>query len=406
MTETREIRIDPTNHAAGGRLPPARGASYRKSLLALAAILALSSAEAGALDVPAAAAAIDRAAQAAIANKETPGLQVAVYKDGAPLLVKSYGSANLELGVPVSNDSVFRIGSVTKQFVAVALLQLQEEGKLTISDKLSKYYPSYPRAADITLAQMLHHTSGMHNFLEDEDFRERDMALTKTTDEWVEHFARMPKVQDFEPGTGWHYSNTAYFLLGGVVEKVTQQPLAAVFEERLFKPLGMTRTALDDEKDIVPGRVAGYDAGAQGEFKNARFISMTVPGAAGAMRSSAGDLMRWNSALFGGKLLQPASFQAMITPGRLDDGRLSSSVIPDNHLEGGEYGYGLVLGKLEGHAWIGHAGGISGFTAFLLELPDDGITMAVIANSSGENKGAGDVAKQIRLIVIGAKQRQ
>jgi len=383
-----------------------RAAIYCNALLALFAILAASPGPVRALDMPAAAAAIDQAARSAIANQETPGLQVAVYKDGAPLLVKSYGLANLELNVPVSNDSAFRIGSVTKQFTAVALLQLQEEGKLTVSDKLSKYYPDYPRAADITLAQLLHHTSGLHNYTEDEIFGKRDQAMTMSTDQWVEHFARMPKTQDFEPGTSWHYSNTGYFLLGGVVEKVAAKPLAAVFRDRFFTRLGMTHTALDDEKEIVPGRVAGYEGDAQGAFKNAQFISMTAPGAAGAMRSTASDLVRWSSALFGGKLLQPASFQAMITPGKLNDGRLSSSAIPGDHLEGGEYGYGLVIGKLQGHASIGHGGGIDGFSSLLTQFPEDGITLAVIANSIGADKGAGKVAKRIRLIAIGEKEPQ
>src|SRR5688572_1340612 len=206
------------------------------------------------------AAAIDRAAQAAIDAGESPGLQVAVFKDDQPVLVKGYGSANLELKVPVNNDSVFLIGSVTKQFVAAALLKLQEEGKLSIGDKLSKYYATYPRAADVTLDQMLHHTSGLHSYTDDADLMKTEAAVKRTTEEWIERFAKMPKTQDFEPGTGWHYSNTAYFILGGVVEKVEGKPLATVLQDRFFAPLGMTQTALDDESEIVPDRVAGYDA--------------------------------------------------------------------------------------------------------------------------------------------------
>ena len=168
------------------------------------------------------------------------------------------------------------------------------------------------------------------------------------------------------------------------------KPLATVLKDRFFAPLGMTHTALDDEQDIVPGRVAGYDAEAPGKFKNARFISMTIPGAAGAMRSSASDLARWNSALFGGKVLKPASFQAMITPGRLDNGQLSSTAMPKTEgAEPGEYGYALGISKVEGHTRIGHGGGIFGFNTSLQEFPDDHVTVAVIANGIGKDVGVG-----------------
>lgn len=368
----------------------------------LSVVLTIVSVPAWCADLSAMAAAIDRAAQAAIDSGESPGLQVAVFKNGAPVLVKGYGSANLELKVPVANDSVFRIGSVTKQFTAAALLKLQEEGKLSTSDKLSKYYPAYPRAADVTLAQMLHHTSGLHSYTDDEAIIQREAAVTLTTDQWVERFARMPKTQDFEPGTGWTYSNTAYFLLGGVVEKVEGKPLATVLEDRFFTPLGMTQTALDDEQEIVPARVAGYDGEGPGKFKNARLISMTIPGGAGAMRSSASDLVKWNAALFGGKVLKPDSWKAMIAPGRLNDGKLSSTAMPKVDGAGpSEYGFALGIAKLEGHTRIGHGGGIFGFNTSLQEFPDDRITVAVIANSIGPKVGVGQIAKRIERIALG-----
>ncbi|GFE83659.1 hypothetical protein GCM10011487_56590 [Steroidobacter agaridevorans] len=348
------------------------------------------------------AAAIDKAAQAAIAAGESPGLQVAVFKKGAPVLVKGYGVASLELKVPVDNDSVFRIGSVTKQFTAAALLKLQEEGKLSIRDKLSKYYPQYPRAADITLAQMLHHTSGLHSYTDDADLMEREGTLNLTTDQWVQRFAKMPKTQDFEPGTSWHYSNTAYFVLGGVIEKVAGKPLATVFEERFFAPLGMRHTALDDEKAIVPGRAAGYDGEGPGKFKNASMLSMTIPGAAGSMRSSATDLAKWNAALFGGSVLEPASLQAMIAPGRLNNGELSGTAIPKGDgTERGEYGYGLGISKVDGHTRIGHGGGIPGFNSSLQEFPDEHITVAIIANSIGKDVGVAKIARRIERIALG-----
>jgi len=372
------------------------------SVLLCATALAASNAEL--------AAAIDKVATAAIAAGESPGLQVAVYKDGAPVLVKGYGSANLELNVPVNNDSVFLIGSVTKQFTAVALLKLQEEGKLSLDDKLSKYYPAFPNADSVTLKQMLHHTSGISNYTADASFMQWEGAQNRTTDDWIAQFARLPKTQDFPPGTAWNYSNTAYFILGGIVEKVSGKPLATVLHDRFFGPLGLKHTALDDESQIVPGRVAGYDGTGLKQFHNADFLSMTIPGGAGAMRSSADDLAHWNAALFGGKILKPASFQAMITPGKLNNGKNSSTGMPprpdDKNKGSYEYGYALSIVDVDGHQRIGHGGGIPGFNSSLNQFPQDHVTVAVIANSIGKDVGAGKVAGRIERIMLGLPPKE
>jgi CubicO group peptidase (beta-lactamase class C family) len=187
-----------------------------------------------------------------------------------------------------------------------------------------------------------------------------------------------------------------------VIEKVAGKPLATVFEDRFFAPLGMGQTALDDEADIVPARAAGYDAEAPGKFKNARMISMTFPGAAGAMRSTASDLVKWNAALFGGKILKPASYKEMITPGRLSNGQLSSTAMPKvDGAEPSEYGYALGISKVEGHTRIGHGGGIFGFNSSLQQFPAEHVTIAIIANGIGPNVGVGPIAKRIERIVLG-----
>lgn len=362
---------------------------------------AMLQAPAFAADIKAMAAAIDQAAAQAVAQGESVGLQVAVFKDGVPVLVKGYGSADLELKVPVANDHVFRIGSTTKQFTAAALLKLAEEGKLSIDDRLSKYYPDFPRANDISLKQMLHHTSGLYSYTDKEGYMALDGMVHRNTDEMMQYFAKMPKTQDFEPGTSWHYSNTAYFILGAIVEKVEGKPLATVFKDRFFTPLGMNHTALDDETEIVPGRVEGYAAEGPGKFKNAGFISMTVPGGAGAMRSSASDLIRWNAALFGGKVLKPASFAAMISPGKLNNGQNSGTAI--SAMPGFpkvEYGYGLMISTVDGHQKVEHGGGINGFNASLAEFPKDRVTIAVLANTIGKDVGAGKVADRIERIAL------
>jgi CubicO group peptidase (beta-lactamase class C family) len=352
-------------------------------------------------------AAIDKAAAAAVTSGETPGLQVAVFKDGKAVLVKGYGSANLEQAVRVSNDSIFRVGSVTKQFTAAALLLLMEEGKLSTQDKLSKYYPNFPRGNDITLEQMLHHTSGIHSYTDDPSF-EKEGAVHRSTDEMVEFIAKLPKTQNFEPGTDWSYSNSAFFILGGVIEKVSGQPLAKVFKTKLFGPAGMNHSALDDETEIVIGRVRGYSGAGPGKFSNAPFISMSIPGAAGSIRSTAGDLVKWNAALYGGKILKPASLAAMLAPGKLNNGETSGTAMSKMMATAGvppkghsEYGFALFLSDLDGHRKIDHGGGIYGFSASLSEFPDDHTTVVVLSNAIGKDVGAQKIAKEIERLAIG-----
>lgn len=358
------------------------------------------------------AASIDKAAAAAVAAGETPGLQLAVVKDGKVVLMKGYGSANLEQHVAVDNDSVFRVGSVTKQFTAAALLLLAEEGKLSVKDKLSKYYPNFPRANDITLDEMLHHTSGIHNYTAEANFV-NDGMVHRSTEEMVEFIGKMPKTQDFEPGTDWSYSNSAYFILGGVVEKVSGSTLAKVFKTRLFDPTGMTHSALDDETEIVRGRALGYSGSAPGAFTNAPFISMSIPGGAGSIRSTAGDLAKWNAALFGGKVLKAASLTAMETPGRLNNGETSGAAMVKLMSAGGqppaahsEYGYALFLTEEEGHRKIDHGGGIYGFSSSLSEFPDDRTTVVVLCNSIGKDVGVSKIAKRIERLALGLPAKE
>src|ERR1700733_161419 len=362
-----------------------------------------------------ASAAIDKAAAAAVSSGETPGLQVAVFKDGKAVLVKGYGSANLEQGVRVGNDSIFRVGSVTKQFTAAALLLLAEQGKLSTQDKLSKYYPNFPRGSDISLEQMLHHTSGIHSYTDDPSF-EKEGMVHRSTDEMVEFIAKLPKTQDFEPGTDWSYSNSAFFILGGVIEKVAGEPLAKVFKARLFGPAGMTYSALDDETEIVIGRVRGYSGAGPGKFTNAPFISMSIPGAAGSIRSTASDLVKWNAALYGGKVLKPASLAAMLTPGKLSNGENSGTAMAKMMAAAGapaakpsakhEYGYALFLSEVEGHQKIDHGGGIYGFSASLSEFPDDKTTVVGLSNAIGKDVGVSKIADRIERLAIGLPAKQ
>lgn len=331
-------------------------------------------------------ASFDRIVEEALREQIAAGAVIAISEKGTTRLIRGYGLENLENKTPVTADTVFRIGSVTKQFTAAAVMLLAEQGKLSIEDPLSKFLPDFPRARDVTLRQLLNHTAGIHNYTAQKDF-ERAERQDYTTDEMVGYIARMGKVYDFEPGTAWNYSNSNYMLLGAVIEKVSGQPLGRFLKTSIFDPLGLRHTAMDDLAEIVPNRAQGYERSksAPTGFVNTTYTSMGVAAGAGAMRSTAADLLKWQAALFGGKLLKPESLAMMIEPARLKDGRLSSSGRPSAPLASplGEYGFGLILKPQEGRRTIGHTGSINGFNAWTLYFPDDQASIVILTNTSG-----------------------
>lgn len=365
--------------------------SRRKALgLALAGAASLPS-FALSLDADAAAAhTIDGLAKQAIRSAECPGLQVAVAKSDQTILARGYGVANLELEAPVRSDTPLRIASLTKQFTSAALLRMQQEGKLSLDDRLAKYYPRFPRAAEVTLGRMANHTSGIHNYLHSPTWL-ADVMVRRDADALAEFFAAMPVVYDFAPGEGWQYSNSAYILLGGVLEKASGQSLTDVFRTRFFDPLGMVHTAVDDERVIVRGRASGYDKTEDG-FANAGFVCVVATGGAGSLRSTAEDLVTWNRALFGGKVLNPQSLKAMLEPARLANGQRAPT--PDDS----DSGYGLRLSEVNGRRRISHTGGIHGFSSSLSYFPDEKLTVVVLTNAAGGNLKT--LVRQIELAVF------
>lgn len=327
-------------------------------------------------------AAVDVAANAAIAAKATPGIQVCVRRKGKTVYSRGFGAADLEHGVALTPEAPCRVGSVTKQFTAATILLLAQDGKLSLDDTLAKYLPDFPRAADITIRRMLSHTSGLGNYT---NTATRDAFIQSSrTDYDTDALIALLKAgqgQVFEPGTSWAYSNTAYVLLGVIIGKAAGKPYGEVMGERLFKPLGMTRTAVDDAGEVLPARAVGYsnDPKAPSGFRNASFISMTVPGAAGNLRSTMTDLCTWHEALLGGKVLQPASLTAMLTPALTNAGALP------NNARGQpvRYGFGLSLDEVEGRKCIAHGGGIQGFGTNLQTFPESGVTIAQVMNTDG-----------------------
>jgi len=196
---------------------------------------------------------IDAAVRGDVASGRVAGAAVAVLRNGHLVFAKGYGRANLELAAPVNANTVFRIDSLTKQFTAAGMLLLAEQGKLTIDDKLSLYLPNFPRANEVTLRDLLNHTSGIHNFTEGPEI-DRISTSGATVQELVADIARQSPLYDFEPGKGWWYSNSNYALLGAVIEKVTGKTWAAFMRDEIFDKLGMADTSADDAHDVVPGR--------------------------------------------------------------------------------------------------------------------------------------------------------
>ena len=278
------------------------------------------------------------------------------------LLDKGYGLANVELDVPASPKTKFRLGSVTKQFTAASILLLQERGKLNLKDPVKKYMPDAPVAwSKITIFNLLTHTSGIPNFTSFTDYGSREPFVT-TPEELVARFRE--KELDFQPGEQWSYSNSGYVLLGYLIEQISGESYAQFVKENIFKPLGMADSGYDSNSAILQNRASGYAAGPNG-LVNAGYVNMTVPFSAGGLYSTTEDLLRWEQALFGGKLLSAASLKEMTTPFKND------------------YACGLEVRTVNGHQVIDHGGGIEGFNTFLAYYPEDKLTVIVLGNVNG-----------------------
>lgn len=355
-------------------------------------------------------AAVAAKAGAIVADRQAPGVTVAVMKKGQLAYAKGFGLANLETSTPVTPQSVFRIGSVTKQFTAAALLQLQEAGLVSVDDTLGKYLPEVPRANDITLRQMLNHTSGLGNYTNTGGKVEIFLQRSRTDYPQAELLKAMLGTDPMfigEPGAQWEYSNTAFVLLGLVIEKITGKPFAETFKPNLFARAGLTRTAVDDDAEVVPGRASGYspNPAAPSGFENASYISMTYPGAAGNLRSTPEDLCKWHAALFGGRILKPESLKEMTRPGLLANGQLPTAKMGPGEAKPIRYGMGLFIDSDAHGTQISHGGGIQGFGSWIGSYPDAGVRISFIHNADGGYDGKshlGEASKALREALIAA----
>jgi CubicO group peptidase (beta-lactamase class C family) len=310
----------------------------------------------------------------AAAEAAGTGAAVLVGCDGKVVLEDGFGFADRKAGRKVTRETLFRIGSVTKQFTAAAILRLAEQGKLDLSDRLAEYFPGFARGAEITLRQMLTHTSGLHSYTDKPEFLGRVTRPIEPT-ELIAWFRDDPP--DFAPGAGFRYSNSAYFLLGEIVARVSGRPLGEHLRAEFFEPLGMQDTGIYVNSAPPPNMAVGY-AVEGGAAEPALDWDMSWAGGAGALYSSVGDLFRWTEALFGGRVLGAASLEAATTPVELPDGA-----------DGMEYGYGLVAYEVERLPAIGHGGGLNGWGSDLLYLPQQRCTVAVLVNALPPAPGLG-----------------
>lgn len=314
-----------------------------------------------------------------------PGAAVIVVRNGEVIFRKGYGMANLELGIPVEPDMIFRLGSITKQFTAVATLMLMEEGKLSLDDPITKFIPDYPtQGKTITVEHLLTHTSGIKSYTGLPEWRplwRKDVSLK----EMIDLFKNKP--MEFAPGEKWNYNNSGYVLLGEIIEKVSGMSYGDFVEKKIFAPLGMTQSFYDNTARIIPRRINGYTRAGE-KWVNADYLSMSWPHAAGSLISSVDDLVKWDAALYTGKLVKQETLIRAWAPYRLINGRST------------KYGYGWGISDVAGIPSIEHGGGINGFTTIGVRVPSERIYVAILTN---RDSGTGNLGKQVAAIIAGRK---
>jgi D-alanyl-D-alanine carboxypeptidase len=311
------------------------------------------------------------------------GASLAIVQGGEIVLERAYGKASTKTGAPVDADTAFAIGSISKQFVCVAALMLEEDGKLALDDRVGKYFPELTRANDITLDDLGSHLSGYPDFYP-LDFLDRRMKEPIAPDELLRRYAQVPL--EFEPRTRWSYSNTAFIVLGRVIEKVAGMPLRDFLRARVFEKLGMAHTSFDPPLD-APGLAAGHISVALGDPEPAQREAEGWIHAAGGVYSTARDMMKWNLALVDGQLLAPESMTKLTTPRTLADGRST------------DYGCGIGVRHNGGDLVLSHSGAVSGFAAYDAVVPRTRSAVVLLVNTEGGSPG--EVHSQILGQVVG-----
>jgi CubicO group peptidase (beta-lactamase class C family) len=304
-----------------------------------------------------------------VVDEELPldqsGATVLVSRRGQIVYKKGFGKANVELNVPMQADHVFRIASITKQFTAIAILQLMEEGKLDLQDDITRFLPAYPtHGVKITIEHLLTHTSGIRDYASMKDTVQRG-KLDFTPQQMIGYFQDQPL--RFAPGTRYEYSNSNYFLLGYIIEKVTGKTYGQYLEDHFFGPLQMRNSFYGSDTRIIRNRASGYTQTDKG-LENAAAMSMSQPYAAGAILSTVEDLYKWNRALQSYKLVKKETLQKAWTRYKLADGTEIN------------YGYGFRFGFIQQSRSIWHGGLINGFFTMAMYLPQEDVYVVVLSN--------------------------
>jgi CubicO group peptidase (beta-lactamase class C family) len=318
-------------------------------------------------------------------DRDGPGVTVLVAR-GEQLLYKgARGMASIELGVPLQPDHLMRIGSVTKQIAAAALLKQIDEGKARLDDPLSKYLPDYPNGSQITLLQLLNHTSGVKSYTGISGYMHNPIRRDLTTAELVKEFKDQPA--DFAPGEKWAYNNSGYVLLGAVVEAISGKSWHQSIDDLLLRPAQITSVHYQAGDKLFKGMAQGYTLNGQREVAPAGLLSMTQPHAAGALIANTEGLWRWNQALHGGKLLSKASYERMITP---------EGAAKPHH-----YGFGIGTGTLRDQTLLSHGGGIHGFGSLLSYVPQSQVTVVILRNSDTSGFATDLVSRKLAAFAMG-----
>lgn len=300
-----------------------------------------------------------------------------VSKKGTILFEKTYGFRDAERKIPHDINDIFLVGSVTKQFTAAVIVKLQEEGKLSVTDRLSKFYPDYPNGDKITIENLLTHTSGIYNFTDSAALMQQDPTQNITEEKMLSFFKDKPL--QFEPGTKFQYNNSAYNLLGYIIQKCTGKLYQQVVREKILIPLQMTSTGFDFTHLENDYKSKGYTFLSNDSSAAGRIVDSTISFSTGGLYTTAHDLYKWERAISNGMVLQPTSWKLVFTP----------------HLN--HYGYGWYIDSLFGKQCIWHSGGNSAFAATLYRFPEDEATIILLDNASA--RGLDNIAQDLAGIV-------
>jgi CubicO group peptidase (beta-lactamase class C family) len=327
---------------------------------------------------------IDAAANDALARSGVPSASIAVVRDGQLAYVQAYGDARLDPKTPAQPSMRYSIGSISKQFTAAAMLLLQEQGKLSLNDKVSRYLPTLTRAGDITIRQLLSHTSGYQDYWP-QDYVPPFMLQPITAEKIVELWAKKPL--DFEPGSKWQYSNTNFVIAGMIIEKVSGMPLLRFLQEKIFTPLHMQGVANIDQERLGDTDPTGYMRYALGPLRPAPKEGKGWLFAAGELAMPAAELAKWDLSIINQSLLHPGSYQQFATETLLNSGI------------GTRYGLGVDVRMDRGHRALSHGGEVSGFTAQNAVYPDERAAIVVLTNQDAAG-ASGDIAGAIAGLIF------